>query len=132
MKKIFFATVCAMMIGVGTISADEVMKKQADGTYVVNTKTLCKARGYKSTTPLEVHIKSGKVVKVVALPNQETRSYFAKVKKNLLPKFEGTKVAKAEKLADKAKVDGCTGATFSTQAVQKNVKAALDYYNKNK
>lgn len=132
MKKIFFATLCALMMGVGTLSADEVLKKQSDGTYIVNTTTLCKVRGYKSTTPMEVYIKSGKVVKVVALPNQETRQYFAKVKKNLFPKYEGLKLAKAEKLSAKTKVDGCTGATFSTLAVQKNVKAALDYYNKNK
>ena len=32
--------------------ADDVMTKQADGTYVVNTTTLCQARGYKSTTPV--------------------------------------------------------------------------------
>ena len=115
-----------------TASADNVMKKEADGTYVVNTTTLCKARGYKGTTPLEVHIKNGKVVKVVSLPNQETKNYYAKVEKNLVKKFADLKLAKAKKLASEKKVDGCTGATYSTKAVQQNVKAALEYYQKHK
>ena len=67
--------------------ADDVMKKQSDGTYVVNTTTLCKAKGFKGTTPVEVHIKDGKVVKVVSLSNAETKKYYAKVEKNLVGKF---------------------------------------------
>lgn len=42
--------------------ADDVMTKQADGTYVVNTTTLCQTRGYQSTTPVEVYIKDRKSV----------------------------------------------------------------------
>ena len=30
------------------------------------------------------------------------------------------------------KVDGRTGATFSSDAIKENVKRALDYYEKNK
>ena len=115
-----------------TANADNVMKKEADGTYVVNTTTLCKTRGYKGTTPLEVHIKNGKVVKVVSLPNQESKNYYAKVEKNLVKKFSDLKLAKAKQLAAEKKVDGCTGATYSTKAVQQNVKAALEYYQKHK
>ena len=72
--------------------ADDVMTKQADGTYVVNTTTLCQARGYKSTTPVEVYIKSGKVVKVVPLKNTETPGYFKKATRGLLSLFEGLKI----------------------------------------
>ena len=36
------------------------------------------------------------------------------------------------KKPEKQQVDGCTGATRSFTAVQKNIKAALDYYEKNK
>ena len=117
------------------LSAQETMTKNADGTYVVNTTTLCKdVHGYKrtATTPVEVHINNNKVVKVVALKNQESPGYFSKVKKFLLPLFSDVKVSKAKKIADQKKVDGCTGATYSTRAVQKNIKAALDYYEKNK
>ena len=112
--------------------ADNVMTKQADGTYVVNTTTICKARGYRKTTPVEVYINKGKVVKVVALKNEETVPYFARVKEFLLPLYNNLKLSKAKKLTEKTKVDGCTGATFSTKAVQKNISAALDYYEKHK
>lgn len=131
MKKTLLTFVAALVVSLAA-NADDVMKKTKDGTYVVNTTTLCKAKGYKGATPLEVHIKGGKVVKVVSLPNQETKNYYAKVEKNLVGKFAGQKVAKASKLATQQKVDGCTGATYSTKAVQQNVQAALDYYKKHK
>lgn len=125
-------TLAALLLLTLTANADNVMKKESDGTYVVNTTTLCKTRGYKGTTPVEVHIKNGKVVKVVSLPNQETKNYYAKVEKNLMKKFADLKLAKAKQLAAEKKVDGCTGATYSTKAVQQNVKAALEYYQKHK
>lgn len=112
--------------------ADGVMKKQADGTYVVRTNTICNARGYRKGTPVEVHIKNNEVKKVTALKNEETVPYFVRIKKSLLPLYENLKVSKAKKLAEKQQVDGCTGATISLKAVQKNIKAALDYYEKNK
>jgi len=34
-------------------NADNVMTKQADGTYVVRTNTICNARGYRKATPVE-------------------------------------------------------------------------------
>lgn len=113
-------------------SADEVMTKQQDGTYVVNTTTLCDVKGYKSPTPVEVYIKGGKVLKVEALPNKETKSYFAKIVNGLLPKYVSLKVSKAKRQAKVQTVDVCTGATFSCKAVQQNIMAALDYYEKNK
>ena len=131
MKKTLLTFVAALAVSLAA-NADDVMKKTKDGTYVVNTTTLCKAKGYKGATPLEVHIKGGKVVKVVSLPNQETKNYYAKVEKNLVGKFASQKLSKANKLATQQKVDGCTGATYSTKAVQQNVQAALDYYKKHK
>ena len=67
------------------------MTKKADGTYVVRTTTICKARGYRKGTPVEVHIKKGNVVKVVALKNEETVPYFARVKQFLLPLYNNLK-----------------------------------------
>lgn len=122
--NIIAATVMLMAAG----QQNEVMTKQADGTYIVNTSTLCKKTGYKGRTPVEVHIKNNQIVKVVPLKNQETPKYFAMVKKELLPKYVGMKASKASK----SKVDGVTGATFSAEAVKENVKAALEYYKKHK
>lgn len=102
------------------------MKRHADGTCSVNTSTICKARGYRKGTPVEVYFKNGKVLKVVALKNEETVPYFARIKKFLLPLYNNLKVSKAKKLTERTDIDGCTGATFSTKAVQKNIQTALD------
>lgn len=85
----FFATMQA---------GNDVMTKNSDGTYVVNTTTLCQTRGFKGKTPLEVYIKKGKVVKVVALPNKETPKFFNRVKSGLLSAWNGKKVSKAKKM----------------------------------
>ena len=77
---------------------------------------------------MKVYIKKNKVVKIEALKNQDTPKYFLKVKKALLEKWNGLKVKDAKAL----KVDGVTGATFSSEAVIKNVQIALDYYQSHK
>lgn len=114
------------------ISAQGIMKKLPDNTYVVNTSELCQARGFKDKTPIEVYIKSGKVVKIETLQNKETPKYFKIVKSKYIPKFIGLKISNALGLAKEPKCDGCTGATFSAKAIQQNIKSALEYYKKNK
>lgn len=131
MKKTFTIIIASLAFALAA-NAGDVMIKKADGTYVVNTTTICNAKGFKGATPLEVHIRNGKVVKVVSLANKETKAYYAKAEKGFLGKLIGLKTAKAEKIAKQPKVDGCTGATYSTAAMQKNVEAALDYYKKHK
>ena len=125
---IIFAAIGTMLLITAAGQQPETMTKETDGTYVVNTTTLCKTTGYKGRTPLEVHIKDNKVVKVIPLKNQETPKYFAMVKKGLLPKYEGMKVGKAAK----AQVDGVSGATYSSKAVKDNIKAAVGYYKKHR
>lgn len=125
MKKIFF-TIALLLATSTSLLADEVMTKESDGTYVVNTTSLCNKKGYKGTTPLLVYIKKNKVVKIEALPSRETPKYYKKVKDQMLPLFEGKK---AKEVDD---VDCVTGATMSSVTVKENIKAAFDYYKKNK
>lgn len=114
-------------LAAGKSKGDNVMTKQKDGTYVVNTTTLASnVRGYVGATPLEVYIKKNKVVKVVALPNKETPKIFAKVKSGMLPKYAGKKTSAV------SSVDGVTGATYSSKAVKANVEAAVKYYKAHK
>lgn len=133
MKRFVLGTLGAVLlastIAFAATNGDDVMRKQKDGTYVVNTTSLCpNVKGFKGTTPLEVHIKGNKIVKVVALPNHETPRYFNKAKDGLFSKWNGMSVSKAAK----TDVDGVTGATFSSRALKANVKAAVDYYKKHK
>ena len=131
--KMMIAAVAAVTLVSGAALAagkgkgDNVMTKQKDGTYVVNTTTLASnVRGYVGSTPLEVYIKKNKVVKVVALPNKETPKFFAKVKSGMLPKYAGKKTSAV------SSVDGVTGATYSSKAVKANVEAAVKYYKTHK
>lgn len=127
MKKILLTAL--LLAAFSFADAQDIMKKEKDGTYVVNTTTLAKdVEGYNGTTPVEVYIKKNKIVKVVPLKSQEGPKYVAKVKKGMLPKYEGMNVKKGT-VAD---VDAVTGATFTSEAIRENVKRAVAYYKKNK
>lgn len=131
MKKIIFSLTMCMALVVLLMSAkkdDGVITKE-NGMYVVNTATLAAdVDGYIGATPLKIYIRNNKIEKIEALPNKETPKYFAKIKKQLLDKWNG----KTVKEALKAQVDGVTGATLSSDAVKENVKRGLEYYQKHK
>ncbi|WP_314711970.1 FMN-binding protein [Prevotella pallens] len=131
MKKQALAIAIATLTTAGFAFAaandDNVMRKQSDGTYVVNTTTLAaNVSGFKGATPVEVYIKNDKVVKVVAMKNRETPRYFEQVDSKMLPKFAGKRISKV------GTVDGVSGATFSSRAVRLNVEAAVKYYKAHK
>ena len=77
---------------------------------------------------VKVYIKNDAVVKVEALPNEETAGIFSKVREKLLVKWNGMKVEKIVR----SDVDGVSGATYSSKAVKENVKCAVKYYLDNK
>jgi electron transport complex protein RnfG len=125
-KTLLTALLVAVLV---TASAQDVMHKEKDGTYVVNTTTLAAdVEGYNGPTPVEVYIRKNKIVKVVPLKSQEGPKYVAKVKKDMLPKYEQMNVKKGT-VQD---VDAVTGATFTSQAVQENIRRAVAYYKKHK
>ena len=125
-------TVMTLLLMAAFITADaqQVMRKEKDGTYVVNTTTLANdVDGYAGPTPVEVYIKKNKIVKVVPLKMQDGPKYVAKVKNSMLTKYEGMKIEKKKALP---KVDGVTGATFTSDAVRENIQRAVEYYQKHK
>ena len=131
MKKI--ALICAAVAAVVLLSSankkdDKIMVKE-NGAYVINTTELGKqVDGYVGPTPMKVYIRKNKIEKIEFLPNQETPKYWNACKKHMQNKWDGMKVSEAKT----AEVDGRTGATFSSDAVKKNVKLAIEYYEKNK
>ena len=96
-----------------------------DGTVVVNTTTIGKKIfGFRDTTPLEIFLKDGKIVKVEALPNYETPNYFQMLKDAKL--FDSWNGLTPEKALDK-EVDAVSGATYSSKAVIDNVREGMKF-----
>ena len=132
MKRLHTLSAAALIAGALTMQSfivgDDTMIKE-DGMFVINTTTLGKdVEGYAGPTPVKVYIKNNKVEKIEFLKTQETPKYYLKVKKALAEKWNGLKV----KDASKQQVDVVTGATFSSEAVIKNVQLGLDYYQSDK
>lgn len=122
------ATILILSAAATVLAADKVIRKQNNGTFVVNTSTIAKdVRGYNGPTPLEIHIKDDRIIKIIILSNNETRNYFERVKKNLMSKWIGMKVNKVLS----TDIDAVTGATYTSDAVTENMKRALEYYKKN-
>jgi len=106
---------------------DNIITKEK-GMIVVNTTELSRdVKGFKGGTPVKIFIKKDKIVKVEALPNRETPKFFEMVKP-MLKYWEGKKVSKAIK----NEPDAVTGATYSSDAIMKNVQIGLEYYNAHK
>ena len=131
MKKIALicAAATATIVLLSSAKKDDKVMVKENGAYVINTTELGKqVDGYVGPTPLKVYIRKNKIEKIEFLPNQETPKYWNACKKHLQNKWDGMKVSDAKT----AEVDGRTGATFSSDAVKKNVKLAIEYYEKNK
>lgn len=124
--------ICMLMtiiLGIQSFIANDDTMTKENGVYIINTTELGKnIEGYNGPTPLKVYINKNKVEKIEFLKSMESPKYYAKVKKALIDKWNNLKVNDAKKL----QVDAVTGATYSSEAVIKNVQLALDYYQNHK
>lgn len=124
LMSVAVATFAFILMGAG-ISKNAI--KYKNGIAIVNTSSIVKARGLNSKTPIKIYIKGNKITKIESLPNQETPAVFASAER-LLKKFIGKSVDEASTM----KVDGVSGATYSSKALIQNVKGGLKYYKENK
>lgn len=94
-----------------------------DGSIRLNTTELGKGIiGYAGTVPLEITIQEGRIKSVKPLPNAETPEFFESAS-ILLSEWDGLTLEEAQQL----KVDGVSGATFSSKAIIENVQRGLQY-----
>lgn len=124
LMSVAVATFAFILMGAG-VSKNAI--KYKNGIAIVNTSSIVKARGLNSKTPIKIYIKGNKITKIESLPNQETPAVFANAER-LLKKFIGKSVDEASTM----KVDGVSGATYSSKALIQNVKGGLKYYKENK
>ena len=107
--------------------SDSNMKKDNDGNYVVNTTIIGEMIvGYNGTTPLNVYINNDKIVKIEAMKNSETPSFFNAAQNIVYKKLIG------KSINDNLDIDGASGATYSSNAIIENTKIAVDYYKAHK
>ena len=117
-----------MLLVAGTVSLDArtkkaTTKKAASATQVIYTGDIAnKVIGYNGTTPLNITIKNGVIENIEVLPNQESPNYLKRAKDKVLPQYIGKTVAEAKKL----KADIATGATYTSEALIKNIQMGLD------
>ncbi len=103
-----------------TTTAKKSSKPQTE--QVIYTGEIAKkVIGYQGTTPLNITIKGGKIVKIEALPNKETPQYFKRATAKVFAQYEGLTVQQALNL----KPDVATGATYSSEALIKNIQMGL-------
>jgi len=128
MKKTIIITAIMLLVA-GTVSLDARTKKKAttkkanNSTQVIYTGDIAnKVIGYNGTTPLNITVKNGVIENIEVLPNQESPSYLKRAKDKVLPQYIGKSVSEAKKL----KADIATGATYTSEALIKNIQMGLD------
>ena len=125
-KTIIIAAI--MLLVAGTVSLDARTKKKTATKKAATTKVIytgdiaSKVIGYNGTTPLNITVKNGVIENIEVLPNQESPAYLKRAKDKVLPQYIGKTVAEAKKL----KPDIATGATYTSEALIKNIQMGLD------
>ena len=126
-KTIIIAAI--MLLVAGTVSLDARTKKSAkkkataSTTQVIYTGDIAsKVIGYNGTTPLNITIKNGVIENIEVLENQESPGYLKRATAKVLPQYIGKTVAEAKTL----KADVATGATYTSNALIKNIQMGLD------
>ncbi|MBR5175819.1 MAG: FMN-binding protein [Bacteroidales bacterium] len=129
MKKLYLSMIAALVTVVfcGWMATAQSPVKdpskivQANGTIVINTKTLCPdVEGFMGPTPVEIRIRKDTIIDIIALPNDESPSYFYDATA-IFKKWIGLTPKKGLEL----KVDAVSGATFSSKALIENMRAGL-------
>ena len=126
-KTIIIAAI--MLLVAGTASLDARTKKKsstqkaASTTQVIYTGDIAKkVIGYNGPIPLNITIKNGVIENIEVLENQESPGYLKRATAKVLPQYIGKTVAEAKKL----KADVATGATYTSEAIIKNIQMGLE------
>ena len=125
MKKLVLIIAAVLALSFGTsrvIIGRNAPENPADTLKVNSVESGKKFIGFNGRTPVEIALVNGRIVYVKALQNTETPAYFNLVKESgLFEKLNGLTVDEA--LA--TELDAVSGATYSSEAVIGNIRAAL-------
>ncbi len=125
-KTIIIAAIMLLVAGTSSLDARTKKKstaKKAATTQVIYTGDIAKkVIGYNGPIPLNITIKNGVIENIEVLDNQESPGYLKRATAKVLPQYIGKTVAEAKKL----KADVATGATYSSDAIIKNIQMGLE------
>lgn len=111
-----------------TAISNNIISTNKNGVLIINTLSLAKnINGYGGKVPLNIYIKEGKIIKIIALKNNETPEFFNEAKK-ILHSWDNKPIKEAINL----KIDAVSGATFSSKAIIANVHSGFKYIIKSK
>ena len=126
-KTILSVAILAVLAGTcltSTSCGTNAGAKGAD-TLKVNTMEMgADIIGFNGPTPVEISMVKGVITRIEALPNQETPRFFQMVKDSLLTRLVGKTVEEAKTL--EPDVDAVSGATYSSNAVIRNIRRGLE------
>lgn len=125
-KTIVIAALALLIAGSASLEArtKKATKKAANTTtQVIYTGDIAKkVVGYNGPIPLNITVKNGVIENIEVLDNQETPAYLKRATAKVLPQYIGKTVAEAKKLNP----DIATGATYSSEAIIKNIQMGLE------
>ncbi len=126
MKKILLlAAIVAVLSGTFAVStACGNSRAKGPDTLRINTTDLGKdIIGFNGPTPVEITVVSGNIVDIQALPNSEGPRYMQAVREGgLLKKLVGKSVKEAKDI----ELDAVSGATYTSNALIKNIRLGLE------
>ncbi len=96
-----------------------------DGSLIINSSSLASdVIGYGGRTPVEIHIKGGRITHIETLTNSETPSFMESVSRDgFFDRWIGMSLDEAVG----SKVDVVSGATYSSIALSENIRRAAQY-----
>ena len=114
------------MFAASVVSPSCGMRSKAKGadTLKVNTTELgASVMGFNGQTPVEISVCQGVITDIKALPNHESPAFLQRVlDSGLLKKLVGKTVEEAKS----AELDAVSGATYTSEALIKNIRLGLD------
>lgn len=117
-----FAFLAMAFAAITALAPSAMAKGKAGSPQVIYTGEIAKkVVGYNGPTPVSISISNGRITSITALDNKETPSYFNRAKEKVFKQFIGKTVNEALNL----KADCATGATYSSEALIKNIKMGL-------
>lgn len=122
MIKFKFTFIAVAFVAALVFAPNAMAKGKNSAPKVIYTGDIAKkVVGYNGTTPVNITITNGRITNITALDNKETPSYFNRAKDKVFKQFIGKTVDEAINM----KADVATGATYSSEALIKNIQMGL-------